>query len=72
MGTKTSWKPIASAPKDRAILLRTATIPPSVGSWDEEEYSKHPRPMWTTERSRTLGRMWMRANQPTEWAEIPK
>lgn len=80
MTTETiEWKPIATAPKDRGrvLLWWPNTHSPlgmaDRGHWEDERFSKRPRPHWFSKGvADVLGVRWMRANQPTHWAELLK
>lgn len=38
------------------------------GRWDRDLYAKKSRPYWDMDTH--LGKQWIRANQPTHWAQI--
>ncbi len=65
------WQPIATAPKDRRVLLLTpryASQQVWIGRWNEDRYSKKPRPYWDIESWRpTISR----GGQPTHWQPLP-
>jgi hypothetical protein len=65
------WKPIATAPKDRRVLLYIRLYGCSIGDWDDDRYAKNPRPFWRADVDAWMRRLWMRANQPTHWMELP-
>ena len=63
------WQPIASAPKDRRVLLFFPTLLQwhnvQPGKWNDDRYAKMPRPYWETDFQQ-----WTRSHPPTHWAEI--
>ena len=69
------WRPIEEAPKDGTRVL---VYPPtwegsgscSVASWDEDKYSRRPRPFW--KRSDDFGRVTTsRERPPTHFMPLP-
>jgi len=68
----TSWEPIASAPKDQAILLRwPGRRTPCVGSWCADANARKPAPYWSGDTDRWVGTRETRKNQPTHWMPLP-
>lgn len=71
-----NWQPIATAPKDRRILLwfpvgaASYISAASIGSWNADQHAKHPKPYWASERGRLFGVVAMRRNPPTHWCEV--
>lgn len=66
------WQPIETAPKDRSILL-WVDGECSKGQWNNDQYAKKPRPFWHAfYEDMALGRLWMRAHQPTHWMKLPE
>lgn len=63
------WQPIETAPKDRRIRLWAAGAERH-GRWDDDRYSKKPRPFWSFET--VMGTTFQRTNQPTHWMECPE
>jgi len=68
-----TWQPIATAPKDRRVLLYYPQRFPCVvcGFWETDEYATKPRPHWRNDRSRIHGILATRAIQPSHWMELP-
>jgi hypothetical protein len=67
-----TWQPIATAPKDRRVLLYYPRLFGVVcGSWQVEEYARKPRPHWSNDRSHIHGVMASREIQPTHWMDLP-
>jgi hypothetical protein len=68
-----TWQPIATAPKDRRVLLYYPQRFPGVvcGVWQEEEFARCPKPHWVNDRSRIPGILDTRAIQPTHWMDLP-
>ena len=62
------WQPIETAPKDSRVLVWAAGAV-RIGRFDDDEYSKKPRPMWSW-----VGpwcRADMRASPPSHWMPLP-
>lgn len=68
---ETGWQPIETAPKDGDVFLHFPQWGPIRGHWDDERYSKVPRPYWTHDREWLWGRRATRANPPTHWMPLP-
>jgi hypothetical protein len=66
------WKPIATAPKDRAILLYTNERGVVRGRWEYDKYAKNQRPYWSNDLERIFGKLSCRADQPTHWMPLPE
>jgi hypothetical protein len=68
-----TWQPIATAPKDRRVLLYYPQRFPGVvcGSWQSEEFASYPKPHWVNDRSHIHGVLNTRAIQPTHWMDLP-
>ena len=70
------WQPISTAPKDGSEVV--LFIPGDhnrhvvIGSWDDAQYSRRPRPYWTSDGARIWGVRWSRDNQPTHWMPLPQ
>ena len=68
------WLPIETAPKDGTSIL---VWPPtwtgkaaSIAKWDEDRYSKNPRPYWL--RDDAFNRVTIsREKPPTHWMPLP-
>lgn len=70
--TKIDWHPIATAPKDRRIMLWIQTPGQATfGRMDDDRHARRPRPCWISDGNWDR-KTWMRANQPTHWAEAPE
>jgi hypothetical protein len=73
--TQVDWKPIATAPKDRRILLWCPMVLSgecTVGEWNYDRLSRRHRPYWEREDGCNIGITWQRKHQPTHWAELPE
>lgn len=70
-GTASTWLPMETAPKDRAVVLRRADGNTGTGFYDDQRFNRKPRPYWKDDR-KYLGVDWMRKNEPTGWMEIPR
>lgn len=68
----TTWQPIETAPKDRPILLYTKLRGVVCGYWQDDKYSKNPRPYWSNDLERLFGRTSCRGDQPTHWMKLPE
>lgn len=70
------WQPIETAPKDgtRVLLFINRTYGEKfiLGHWDDNKYSKNPRPYWTNDSQSAYGIVVTRENQPTHWIKIPE
>ena len=68
-----AWQLIATAPKDRRVLLYYPQRVPNVvcGFWEAEEDARKPRPHWFNDRSHIYGVLNARAIQPTHWMALP-
>ena len=67
------WFPIETAPKTERILLYRPNHDEIVaGEWDDDRYSRNPRPYWHTDRTRLWGMLDTRKFPPTHWAPISK
>ena len=71
-----TWQPIATAPKDRRVLLYYPQQFPGVvcGVWQEGEFALFgscPKPHWVNDRSHIHGVLNTRAIQPTHWMDLP-
>ncbi len=66
-----AWRSMLSAPKDGTnVLLVMTNKRVEIGYWDDDKYSKRPRPLF---RSRSgLGVTHDRANQPVAWMALPQ
>lgn len=75
MAVRADWRDIATAPKDGTRVLLWMTGPyqseTMIGSWNDERYATKPRPYWTTDDERYLGKRYRRANQPAVWQPLP-
>lgn len=68
-----NWQPIETAPKDRRILLFFPGLYGgyiATGEWEADQYVKKPRPFWTCDCERWMGRTTLRGSPPTHWCEI--
>lgn len=68
MSTTSEWQPIETAPKDKKIILACREV--EIGRWDDDSFSKKPRPFWN--RWSVFGVSRERANQPTHWMPLPE
>ena len=71
---KPEWRPIETAPMDGTKVM--LFIPGqhhgvTIGKWNEDKYSKKPRPYWTTDLELLWGKLTVRSNQPTHWMLLP-
>ena len=68
-----AWQPIATAPKDRRVLLYypQPVFDVVCGSWQAEEYATKPRPHWSNDRHHLYGVHATREIQPTHWMALP-
>ena len=66
------WKPIETAPKDRAVCVWPPTWSGvvSCAMFDDKKYLKQPNPYW--KRFDAYDTAQSRKNPPTHWAEVPK
>jgi hypothetical protein len=69
-----TWQPIATAPKDRKVLLYFPrdNIGVECGQWNKDEYAKRPRPYWMGDCWRLWGVAAYRGLQPTHWMPLPE
>ncbi len=69
------WQPIATAPKDKRILLYRPTTAGwwqvMGGKYDSDEYTKNPKPYWRADNW-SLGKMEQRQHTPTHWMPLPE
>ena len=70
-----NWQPIATAPKDRRILLYYPEklfneIHCVFGKWEHEKNHSRPKPYWTNDLVGLSGVVSTKKNQPTLWAEV--
>lgn len=68
--TDNKWQSIDSAPLVRDLLLVQDGFV-TIGHWSTEQYARHPKPYWKTERGEVFGVAWQRMNPPTHWMELP-
>lgn len=69
---KNPWLPIESAPKDGThLLLHFDGIGPIRGRWDNDRFAKRPRPYWTCDAERWMGKIDIRSKQPNLWMPLP-
>ena len=72
LALRLDWRPIDTAPKTGEPIV---LWPPSrkgvitCGAWDDDRYSKRPRPFWNRLDQWRMG--FARENPPTHWAPIP-
>ena len=67
------WQPIATAPKDRQIILYCKRFGiQAPGKWNPDKYAKNPRSYWVSSAESIWGVRMMRLNQPTHWMLSPK
>lgn len=69
------WQPIETAPKKDGwdspkFRLWIPGRGEEVGRWDDESYSKKPRPFWNWNSH--LGKRHTHENQPTHWRPLAK
>lgn len=66
-----TWRQIETAPKDRRVELwippyyQGAAGMPTHGQWDDDKYSRRPRPFWRLDLFMPIAAM--REQQPTHW-----
>ena len=65
------WSPIDTAPLNKRILLAYSDGRVTIGKWDDDRFSKRPKPFWNMVDS-FMGIRWMRDNSPIAWLGIPK
>ena len=67
----TDYWPIETAPKDREILAWWPIYEGewAITLWDEDNFSKKPRPHWGSYRLAGWGKQAQRDHQPTHWRE---
>lgn len=66
------WQPIETAPKDGSKMLLWCPADGgrvAIGRWDDDRYSRRPRPYWSLVGSRTTD---SRNRQPTDWMLLPE
>lgn len=69
---QTTWQPIETAPKDKKIMAfcpKFGVVGPV--RWEEQKYHSRPRPYWSHWGEGTLGKTWVRDDQPTHWMPLP-
>jgi hypothetical protein len=72
---KTEWMDIETAPKDgtRIILFYRISADTMVfGAWNEDKFSRHPKPYWTNDNEYLFGIRQTRNEQPTLWMPSPE
>lgn len=66
-----NWRPMDQAPKDKRIILhypdRESMV--AIGTWNDDRYSKRPRPFWSNERDSQVA--MQRWHQPDKWMPLP-
>lgn len=73
----TDWKPIETAPKDRAILLAfrdesgIGVVFVDCGKWHDDKCARKPKPHWSTATGDIFGRVWSRSAQYLGWMPLP-
>ena len=72
----TDWISITLAPKDTRILLGFSRpvfngISAIFGQWNDDRYTKKPKPYWSHDLENISGSVRTRANQPTHWMPNP-
>ncbi len=70
------WQPIETTPKNKRILLYRPTAALSwtkvvVGKFDDDRYTKNPRPYWKHDLERLSGTAEARGANPTHWMLLP-
>ena len=72
-GMASGWQPIETAPRDRRIELWIPSAwdrgegRPTHGKWDDDRYSRRPRPFWNYDFCRRVSDM--RDETPSHWRE---
>lgn len=62
------WRDIETAPRDGFVLLwLPGRVRCAVGQWDNDKFSKRPRPFWNWHTSREECRVF----SPTHWMPLP-
>lgn len=67
------WIAIDKAPRDRRVILWSPTLYGGrtyIGEWDDDRYSKRPRPCWRGDTYRDINTH--RANPPTHYMPLPE
>lgn len=70
-----NWRPIETAPKDGSSIL--LFIPGFecrkvyCGYWDDDRYAAKPKPYWSNDAERWLGKVSVRSNTPSHWMPFP-
>ncbi|MCK9549168.1 hypothetical protein [Aquamicrobium sp.] len=69
--TPNGWQDISTAPKDgtEILILRNGRV--AIGRWNEDKYTKNPRPYWDGTDAAWQGKIWAREKEPTKWQPLP-
>ena len=65
------WQLIETAPKDKRILLFCPDLGIMCGQYNADQYTKEPRPYWSSDYERLFGVRSVRGDQPTHWMPLP-
>jgi hypothetical protein len=61
----------SETPRNKRILLLFPRIGWVVGQWDLNPFFRKKGPFWNMDLHHKMGAVWIRANQPKYWAELP-
>ncbi|EKU97989.1 hypothetical protein Lepto7375DRAFT_7248 [Leptolyngbya sp. PCC 7375] len=72
------WYPVETAPTDgtRILLYRPGSYVTwamiVIGNFDDDRYAARPKPYWTHDLERLLGKLDARKTPPTHWMPLPE